>query len=276
MRKRTVSTILLWLSLAATLWFFRTSGALVLIALISLLTLHEFYQLLRAAGYAPFSRLGLFFGVLITMAPWIHARFGFAEHPLFPLATVIFSIRILGERTGENRVEALAATLFGLALVSTLLQYLVRIVTPLPGDGVTADGRLLLAVWVIAVTKFCDVGALLTGMAVGRHQMSPHISPKKTWEGVAGGIVVAMLVGGFFAWAARAVFPATFSPLAAALIAAPVAAVGVTSDLIESVIKRRANHKDSGHTIPGIGGIFDLSDSLLLATPVAYFLFRLP
>jgi hypothetical protein len=62
----------------------------------------------------------------------------------------------------------------------------------------------------------------------------------------------------------------------AALIAAPVAAIGIVADLVESVIKRRANMKDSGRSIPGIGGMFDLSDSLLLAAPVGYFFFALP
>jgi phosphatidate cytidylyltransferase len=65
------------------------------------------------------------------------------------------------------------------------------------------------------------------------------------------------------------------TPLSGALIAAPIAVIGIVSDLVESVIKRRAAIKDSGHVIPGIGGMFDLSDSLLLTGPVAYFLFGL-
>ncbi len=276
MTKRIISTVGLWLALGAVLWVTRTAGALVLLALVSTLTLHEFYQLMRAAGYAPFAGLGIFFGALITIAPWVQVHFGFPSHPLLPLAAVIFAVRILGERTPENRVESLATSLFGLVYVSILFQYLVRIITPLPADGIAPDGRLLLAIWLIAVTKFCDVGALLTGMAFGRHPMSPQISPKKTWEGVAGGIVTAMGVGALVAWLARDFFPARLTPAHAALIAAPVAAIGVVSDLVESVIKRRANQKDSGRTIPGIGGMFDLTDSLLLAAPVGYFLFGLP
>jgi phosphatidate cytidylyltransferase len=106
--------------------------------------------------------------------------------------------------------------------------------------------------------------------------MSPQISPKKTWEGAAGGIVTSMGVGAAFAWAARDVFPAHLSPLVAALFAIPIAAIGIVADLVESVIKRRANIKDSGSTIPGIGGMFDLSDSIILVAPVGYLLFRLP
>ena len=84
-----------------------------------------------------------------------------------------------------------------------------------------------------------------------------------------------MGVGALFAWRAQAVFPSHMTPLVAALMAAPIAVVGIAADLVESVIKRRANMKDSGQTIPGIGGMFDLSDSLILAAPVGYFLFRL-
>jgi phosphatidate cytidylyltransferase len=184
-------------------------------------------------------------------------------------------MRLLGERTPETRVESLASTLFGLIYVSLLMHYLVAIITPLPGDAISANGRLLLCLWLVVVVKFCDMGALLSGMAFGRHKMSPQISPKKTWEGAIGGVLISMGVGALFAWRATGVFPPHMTPLVAALIAAPLAVLGIVADLVESVLKRRANRKDSGATIPGIGGMFDLSDSLLLAAPVAYFLFLL-
>ena len=157
-----------------------------------------------------------------------------------------------------------------------MLQYFVRILTPLPDDTVTPNGRLLLCLWLIAVAKFCDVGALLTGMAFGRHPMAPHISPKKTWEGAVGGVLVSMGIGALVAWLARGQLPAHMTPLVAALIAAPIALVAIVSDLVESIIKRHAALKDSGGAIPGIGGVFDLSDSLLLTAPLGYFLFALP
>ena len=276
MPQRILSTVVLWSVVAGSLWFFRTNGALVLIALISVFTLREFYQLMRAMGYAPFDKLGLFFGTLITVAPWVEAQFHRPAHPLLALATVVFAIRLLGERTPENRVESLAATLLGLVYVSLLMQYLTRIVTPLPGDAISANSRLLLCLWLVIVAKFCDMGALLSGLAFGRHKMSPLISPKKTWEGAVGGVLFSMATGALFASFARGVFPAHLTPLVAALVAAPIAVLGIVADLIESAIKRRANAKDSGATIPGIGGMFDLSDSILLAAPVGYFLFGLP
>src|SRR5688500_19579974 len=161
-----------------------------------------------AMGYDPFDRLCIFFGGLITLGPWLHAQFGWPTPLLLPLAVIVFAIRLLGERTLETRVESLASTLFGLVYVSVMLQYLVAIITPVPGDTISADGRLLLCLWLIAVSKFCDTGALLSGMAFGRHKMSPQISPKKTWEGAIGGVLISMGIGALIAWFARDVFPA--------------------------------------------------------------------
>jgi CDP-diglyceride synthetase len=69
--------------------------------------------------------------------------------------------------------------------------------------------------------------------------------------------------------------PTNFTPLFAALLALPIAALAIVSDLVESIIKRYANAKDAGATIPGIGGVFDLSDSLILTAPVGYVVFSL-
>lgn len=279
MGKRTFSTLALWTIVGCTLWFFRTTGALVLITLISMLTLREFYQMMQAIGNAPFHKLGVFFGGLITIAPWAEAQFHRPAHPLLALAAVVFSVRLLGERTPENRVESLGSTLFGLMYVSLLLGYFVRIVTPLEIDkdlALTPNARLLLCLWVVAVTKFCDMGALLTGMAIGKHKMTPQISPKKTWEGAGGGIVFSMGLGAAFAYFARDSIGPVLSPGKAAILAAPLAIIGIVADLVESIIKRRANMKDSGASIPGMGGMFDLSDSLILAAPVGYFLLGLP
>ena len=277
MAKRILSTVLLWLVVIGVIWYFHTVGGVILVGLVSVLTLREFYRLLAAAGFAPFHRLGMAFGALITLSPWLHEYIGIPKSSdALVLVVIVFAIRILSEREPLKRVEALAGTIFGLVYVALMLQYFVRILTPLPDDVVTPNGRLLLCVWLIAVAKFCDVGALLTGMAFGKHQMAPQISPKKTWEGAIGGVLVAMGVGALVAWLGRGELPPHLTPLIAALIAAPIALVAIVSDLIESIIKRHAALKDSGGVIPGIGGVFDLSDSLILAAPLGYFLFALP
>src|SRR5687768_60560 len=106
MGKRVFSTVLLWSIVGVALWFFRTNGALVLTTAVSMLTLREFYRLMRGCGYSPFDKLGVFFGGLITIAPWIEARWGWPTHLFLAFATVAFAVRLLGERTPENRVES--------------------------------------------------------------------------------------------------------------------------------------------------------------------------
>lgn len=276
MGQRLFSTLLLWAIVGTTVGYFRTEGALVLITLLSVLTLREFYQLMHASGYDPFDKFGIALGGFITLGPWLQIQFGWSSALLLPLGVIVFAIRLLGERTPENRVESLSSTLLGLAYVPVMLAYLVAIVTPVPGDTISSSGRLLLCLWLIIVTKFCDMGALISGLAFGRTKMSPQISPKKTWEGAAGGVVLAMGAGAFVAWLARDYFPLHMTPVTAAFMAVPIALIGIVADLVESVLKRRAQMKDSGSTIPGIGGMFDLSDSVILAAPIGYFLFRLP
>jgi phosphatidate cytidylyltransferase len=269
--KRIFSTVFLWLIIFATMYFFRTQGGIVLAVLVGTLTLRELYQMVRRMGHAPFDRLGLLFGAAIMLAPVVQIPLITPETTL-AVAAVIFAIRIVGERNPENRVESIAWTLFGLIYVPFMLQFLVRILLI---SGPHANTGLVLVLWLIAVSKFCDVGALLSGIAFGKHKMAPVISPKKTWEGAIGGVLTSAALGAGIAYFCRDYLPASLTPPLAAAVAVPIAVFGIVSDLVESVIKRRANTKDSGATIPGIGGVFDLSDSLILTAPVGYLVFSL-
>lgn len=278
MRQRLVSTFVLWAVVIGCVKFLGLTGAVWLLCAVAVLTLREFYQMVRRMGLEPFDKLGLAFAALIMLAPhygpmvspvWAELT---APGTLLAAAAIGFALRILGERQPHNRVETLAWSLFGVLYVPFMLSYLVRIAT-LP--GVSETGGLLLVVWLIAVSKFCDVGALLAGLAFGRHKMAPGISPKKTWEGAVGGVLVSAGVGAGLAVLFAAHIPVAFTPWVAALAAVPVAMLAIVSDLVESVIKRRADTKDAGATIPGIGGMFDLSDSLVLTAPFGYVVFAL-
>jgi len=214
--------------------------------------------------------------VLITAGPYYLAFF--VEEPavttslatgLLVLAMLATCALALGERDQGSRIETIAATVGGLFYIPFLLQFLVGILMRQADSG----ENLALCLWVIAVSKFCDVGALLTGLAFGRHKLAPIISPKKTWEGAVGGVLVSAGVGAAIAFFASARLPLSLTPLAAALIALPLAIITIISDLMESALKRRAEMKDTGKLIPGIGGAFDLTDSLILTAPVAYFIF---
>lgn len=271
MAKRIFSTLLLWTLVVLCVRYLGTQGGVWLATLIAVLTLREFYAMVERMGLDPFDRFGMTIAGVMMLAPYyLRDYVGPAE--LLALAVVVFSVRILGEREPHNRVETLAWSLFGVVYVPFMLQFLVRILIL---DAPHERTGLVFGIWLIAVSKFCDVGALLTGLAFGKHKMSPNISPKKTWEGAIGGVLISAGVGAAIAWGCRDWVPPHFTPLLAAGIALPIAALAIVSDLIESIIKRRADTKDAGQTIPGIGGVFDLSDSLILTAPVGYAIFRL-
>lgn len=271
MAKRIFSTVILWTLVVLCVRYLGTEGGVWLAALIAVFTLREFYAMVKRIGPDPFDRFGLTIAAVMTLAPYyLENIVGPGE--LLALAVVVFSIRILGEREPHNRVETLAWSLFGVIYVPFMLQFLVRILIM---NHPSERTGLVMGIWLIAVSKFCDVGALLSGLAFGKHKMSPNISPKKTWEGAIGGVLISAGVGAAIAHFCREWTPERFTPLLAAAIALPIASLAIVSDLIESIIKRRADTKDAGQTIPGIGGVFDLSDSLILTSPVGYAIFHL-
>ena len=123
---------------------------------------------------------------------------------------------------------------------------------------------------VICVVKASDIGAYTFGRIFGRHKLSPRVSPGKTWEGMAGAIVAGMALSFAFArgFGIMSAWPAL-------VFGACLAVVGQLSDLVESMLKRDAGRKDSAHCVPGFGGILDVIDSPLFATPFAYVFFKL-
>ena len=134
--------------------------------------------------------------------------------------------------------------------------------------------RLELGLWhllmFVFVIKFADIGAYAIGVSFGRHRFSPKISPLKSWEGMAGAVGAAVIVAiGFavscdiMAWWLAAVFGLCF------------AFIGQIGDLVESMMKRDAEQKDSSKNVPGFGGILDIIDSLLVAAPFGYLFFIL-
>ena len=118
----------------------------------------------------------------------------------------------------------------------------------------------------IFVLLWCsDTGAYCTGSLIGRHKLFPRISPAKTWEGSIGGGVLALVASQVFAY-----FCPILSPIEWAGFALVIVVFGTWGDLIESLLKRQLGIKDSGHILPGHGGMLDRFDSSLLAIPAAY------
>ncbi len=276
MLSRVLSTIALWAVILGNLWLFGSHAAVALLTLFTVLSLREFYGLVEKMGARPFRSMGLGFGLAMIAAPYYLAYYTDEPDVVAPLATgllvgalLVSCVRVLGERDPASRIETVAATVLGLLFVPYLLQFLVRLLMREADSG----DNLTLCLWVVVVSKFCDIGALLTGLAIGRRKMAPTISPKKTWEGAVGGVLTSAGVGAAIAFLASARLPESLTPLVAATIAVPLAVTTIISDLMESALKRRADAKDTGSLIPGIGGAFDLTDSLILTAPVAYFIF---
>jgi phosphatidate cytidylyltransferase len=160
----------------------------------------------------------------------------------------------------EGVVAATGGTLLAFAWIGAML-------------GTWLLVRMQVGPWVMAgavlTVKASDIGAYFTGMSIGRHKMIPWLSPKKSWEGLVGGIAFAALVGGLLAWWSSSLDdPRDQVPVAlGAATGAVLGVLGPFGDLAESLLKRSAGAKDSGATLPGMGGLLDVLDSPLLAGP---------
>ncbi len=175
------------------------------------------------------------------------------------LAITTLTCLVLRLRHGsENFIRDVSASLFTIAYIPLLGS---TVALMLAGD--LGRGRIItFLVCVIA----SDTGGYIAGVLFGRHQMAPRVSPKKTWEGFAGSVFFAVVLG-----ALCSVLLLEAHPLVGALIGALLVAFGTAGDLVESNIKRDVGIKDMSSFLPGHGGVMDRLDSLLVAAPVAWF-----
>jgi phosphatidate cytidylyltransferase len=283
MKDRALSTIGLWVVVGLVIWvggFFSVAeqASFGLLALIIAAAQYEFYQLARAipgvgrpnisgivAGFA------LHFGLFFLAAEEARANY------LLTGGALLVGLHLLSLLRRPGEVPTLLRrfpTLYGFAYLPFMLASLIAIARMKDGHLLTAKSvGLYYVVWVFVATKFTDVGGLLIGVPFGKHKLAPNISPAKSWEGCVGGLAASAGASALFAWLLRDVFGIAFMvPWKAAVLALPIAVLSIPSDLIESVFKRLAGAKDSGATIPGIGGALDLIDSMVLTSPVALIL----
>jgi phosphatidate cytidylyltransferase len=195
-------------------------------------------------------------------SPWELVLFAFVG--VFAVAVLVEMYRY---REPGAAVPRLGLMLFALAYLGLLGSFLAQL-RWVHSDPVRTS-------WILAVTIFVpkagDIGAFFTGTFLGKHKMTPILSPKKTWEGFTGGILAAMAAAVGLG-AAGGLFAAGMMEAAAFGLVAGIA--GVLGDLAESLIKRDCATKDASQSIPGFGGLLDVIDSVLFAAPVAYFWFR--
>ncbi|MEO0795002.1 MAG: phosphatidate cytidylyltransferase [Verrucomicrobiota bacterium] len=262
MKARIISTLGLWGGIIAIVLIFGNFGGVALLATATALAQLEFYGLMEVGGKArPMKLLGVVLGVGVVFSSYFLPASSAMEVSI--IALMILSLTVLGTSKIGQRI---LPTLFGLVYLPFLMQFY----------GLLLDYResLFLPIWVIAVAKFSDVGGLLVGKQFGKTKLAPAISPGKTVEGAVGGILASSGVGVLLAIVLRDYSPIEMPILKTAFIGALLGAIAIVSDLIESQLKRWAGVKDSGSIIPGIGGAFDLVDSLVLCGPIAFLLFK--
>jgi phosphatidate cytidylyltransferase len=236
-----------------------------LVALVLGLAAWEFGRLFRAAGYRPSLWLGAVGAAALAAgrgwdgfasAPWLLA--------LFLLVAMTFHL-VAYERGRDQAGTDFALTLAAGVYLGWLGSYLVSL-RGLPG-GFWWLLLVLPSVWL------ADSAAYFIGRSLGQRRLSPRLSPKKTWEGYLGGVVVGSLgaVGLAALWQVWAGPEFAISYWQAGLLGLLLSTLTTLGDLGESMIKRQAGLKDSGSLLPGHGGVFDRIDSWLWAAPIGYY-----
>lgn len=238
----------------------------ILLAVIGGGSIWEFYRIAAATGLAPQRGFGTALGIALiagglTVAAGVCPSAVLAA--FIPLTAAVFIAELY--RKKENPLGNIAVTLAGVLYAALPLALL-------PFVGIREAGdEILYRPWVILSYIFIvwsnDIGAFLTGSALGRHRLFERISPKKSWEGFAGGIVAAVGV---------AILSGRMQggdPLLWGALGAVVAVSGVWGDLVESMFKRSVGIKDSGRMMPGHGGFLDRFDAMLISAPFVFVYF---
>ena len=250
--------------------------------LITPLAAGEIVQLITFRDLQPV-RWTIYVGTIMVVGATAVPHFWPEQPPNCPLGNLgwpllafvlamILAIAGEGIRFAPGRASSvnLSLTIFAIFYIGILMSFVVQLRFV---GGSEWNGLPLIAM--LIVVKACDIGAYTVGRLIGKHKLAPMLSPGKTIEGLAGGILIA-IVGSWFAFSVLPVWIAldpsrlpwwwivTFGLL--------VGSAGILGDLLESMLKRCAHCKDSSSWMPGFGGILDLLDSPLLAAPVAYLL----
>jgi phosphatidate cytidylyltransferase len=230
-------------------WFFA------LIAFVAVLALHEFYGMTR--GMRPV----LLAGYAGTIAALLGAQWG-PEWALGGfLATFGFTFVFKGLSGAPPTTDSIAATILGAAWIGLGLAHM-TFIREIPDHGVLAAFTILLSVFA------ADTVAFFVGRLLGRHKLAPRTSPGKTWEGLAAGTIVAVLVPFF------ALYEEGFLDVPESLVLGGVIAIAAPlGDLFESALKRDAGIKDTGRLLLGHGGMLDRIDALLFAAVASYYVF---
>jgi len=238
----------------------------IVFALVTSLATREFYSIIEPEN--KHNRLYGTIGGVLLFVSWLFVFNGWGGwqlaviYPIYMIALLIAELFL----KAENPIHNWAYLLMGQIMVALPFASLIFIYHSFNNPLV------LLALFVIIWIN--DTGAYCVGSLMGKHKMFPRVSPKKSWEGLIGGFLFAMVAGWIFSMYANLSADANVNLVLWLVFAALVSVFGTLGDLMESLTKRTLGIKDSGNIIPGHGGMLDRFDSMLLAAPVvAIYLF---
>ncbi len=229
-----------------------------------LLTLYEFYKISENIGYEPSAKIGLTCGFLLFIIFFLAASRVIPQNfiylsiliPLFTLLPDLFDKRKNGFK---NSMITLAGLIY-IALPFSLLSFII-----IPENSAGSGFYPWILVGIFLIIWMYDSMAYVFGTLLGKHKICERISPNKSWEGLAGGAVFAVIMG-----IVNSVIFHELSLTNWIVIAFLIVAFGTSGDFFESKLKREAGVKDSGNILPGHGGMLDRFDTLLFAAPVIY------
>ena len=236
----------------------------VVFAFFLLFTLFEFYKISENIGYEPSIKIGLICSFLLFAIFFLAAshvipyRFIFLSIliPLFTLLPDLFDKRKNGFK---NSMITIAGIIY-IALPYSLLSFIIY-----PGISDSSEFYPWVLIGIFLIIWMYDSMAYVFGSMLGRHKICPKISPKKSWEGLIGGAVFAIIMA-----IVNSLFFQELSLTDWIVIAILIVAFGTSGDFFESKLKREAGVKDSGNILPGHGGMLDRFDTVLFAVPVIF------
>ena len=228
-----------------------------IVAIAGCLSLAELYRLcFQASSRPPAVTIGLVGCMVLIAAPHEPTLL---QGGLLVAVAAVLSIPLLAKGPLLDSLKEGAIVLTGMLYIGLTLSYLVAVRLQPHGES--------LLFFLLLVTWAADTGAYYVGTLCGQRALAPRISPKKTLEGLLGGLVGAIII----AYSARWTFLPEFSNLDTLFLAVLLTLIGLWGDLVESAIKRSVGVKDSGGLLPGHGGMLDRLDSLLFTAPAFYY-----
>ena len=230
---------------------------------LSLIGMYEYYRAIKATGVKTIDFVGFIFCIAFYLLQLLYPKAEIFSELLALMLITLFTYEIFTRKSGVNGI---VHTMFGFVYVTFLLGHIIFI-NNLENASVI--------IWLPFLTAwFTDTAAYFTGISIGKHKLSPAISPKKTIEGALGGIIGCSILTTAFG-----VFISNYN---SSLEISNFILIGILcgifsqlGDLAASYIKRYAKLKDFGKLIPGHGGILDRFDSILFTMPIVYYYFLL-